>query len=636
MGDRALLSTRLLLILLATALFPTAILLQVLRIQILEGSDLKALWGEQAIDYVPIPAERGQIVDVNGRILVNNTVSYRVIVDPLAPRTTRDGLRQVARTLASHTGRSADHYLARINGAPRGSRYILLDRGVPRAAFAALRELNVRGLILEEEFKRRYNYGSLASHAIGFVNHEYLGMTGIEAGYHSFLQGQDGEQQVQRDRAGRIRAVVGAPRRRPVAGHTIRTTIDARIQAIVEQELEAGVLRARADRGTVIVLDPETGAIRAMANYPAFDPNQPASADERAQRNFAIADMIEPGSTFKLVTAVAAVEQGVLRTDEIFHTPADGKRLIHGQWMRDHDPLGSIDFRNVIQKSSNVATAEIAMRLDNQSFYQYARNFGFGNLTGIDIPNEAAGRLQRPFEWSKVTLPWMSIGYEVQVTPLQMAMAYAAFANEGVLMRPYLVEEVLDENGNVVQRTRPNRVRQVVRPETIRELTPVFEGVLTENGTAEFASVEGVRIAGKTGTAQKFVDGRYRTRYRATFVGFYPTDDPKYVCLVLLDEPRTSIYGGYVSGPIFRNITSRMMGLDERLRRDPVVDPDTLMVVVPRLEGFTRDQAETLLDWMDLEYDFSGSGPVINGQDPAPGGRIRRNSEIRLVLGGTR
>lgn len=627
-------NTRALIVLAVMLLLPAGITLQILRIQFLEGGALRSLWSEQAIDAIPIPAPRGQILDASGRILVSNTVSYSVIVDPLAPKTDRADLARIARTLSTLTGKSADDYMARIRQAPRGSRYVVLERGVDRNAHDELRALGIRGLILEEQFRRRYNYETLAAHTLGYVNHNVTGMMGVEASYDGQLRGTNGEQQVQRDRAGRIRAVVGAPRRRPVAGHTVRTTIDARIQAIVEEELMAGVIRARASHGTVIVLDPETGAIKAMANYPTYNPNTPARYSDENRRNYAIADMVEPGSTFKLVTAVAAMEQGVIRDGEIFHTPASGVKSIHGQLMRDHDPLGSIDFRNVIQKSSNIATAEIAMRLDRQVFYQYARNFGFGTTTGIDLPGEEAGRLQRPHAWSAVTQPWMSIGYEVQVTPLQMAMAYAAFANEGRLMRPYVVDEVIDEKGRILEKTRPHVIRTAVRSSTLKNLYPIFESVLTEQGTADFARVDGVAIAGKTGTAQKYINGRYQARYRATFVGFYPTDDPKYVALVLLDEPRTSIYGGVVSGPIFRNITQRILALDSRLRRETVVDRDTLMVVVPSIEGMRRDDATTLLKGMGFRYEMAGKGEIVEAQQPKPGSRIRPRTELNLTLGG--
>ncbi len=626
--------TRILLVLGVVILFPLAITVQMVRVQMFEGANLRALWNEQALDVVPIPAQRGQILDAKGRILVSNTVTYSVAIDPLVPNTQQAHINEILQTLARHTSRSFDEYRQRVRNAPSGSRYIVLERNASREAYLALKELGYRNTILEEQYRRRYNYNQLASHVVGHVNHNIDGVMGLEASYNRALRGRDGEQQVQRDRMGRIRAMVGAPRRQPEMGYTLRTTIDAHIQAIVEEELAAGVRRARANYGTVIVMDPRTGAIKAMANYPTFNPNTPGSDNPEFLRNYAISDMIEPGSTFKLVTAVAAIEQNVVQLDEMFHTPESGVQMIFGQAMRDHNPLGSLTFSDVIKKSSNIATSEVAMRLNRETFYQYARNLGFGSSTGIDLVNEEAGRMRRPFEWSQVSLPWMSIGYEVQVTPLQMVMAYGAFANNGVLMRPYIVEEVLNEYGDPVSVTKPTAIRRAIRPETIRKLTPVFEGVVTEDGTAEFARIEGIAIGGKTGTAQKLIDGRYRTQYRASFIGFFPTDQPQYVCLVLIDEPKTSIYGGFISGPIFRRITSRIMGMDEHLQKE-IVDEieEGVFAQVPMLRGLEVGSASAFLREMGIRFNVQGSGSFVLSQEPAPGTRLSRGERVSLTLG---
>lgn len=625
---------RILVVLLLVLLLPIAIGVQMVRIQMFEGAELRGLFDAQAIDVVSIPAQRGNILDSRGRILVSNNVSYTVAIDPRVPNTRPEDIGKILTTLGKHTRSSEASYRQKIQQAPRQSRYIVLERSVSRDAYNDLRALGLRNVILEEQYKRRYNYDQLAAHVIGYVNHEIRGMMGLESQYDKVLRGQDGEQQVQRDRLGRIRAIVGAPRRHPVQGHTLKTTIDAQIQAIAEEELRIGVERSRAKHGTVIVMDPRTGAIKAMVNYPTFNPNAPATSDTENRRNFAISDMIEPGSTFKLVTAVAAIEQNVVKMDELFETPSNGVKIIYGQAMRDHDPLGTLDFSNVIKKSSNIATSEVAMRLKKETFYQYARNLGFGSTTGIDLSSEESGRMQRPFNWSNVTLPWMSIGYEVQVTPLQMVMAYGAFANDGYLMRPYIVDEIIDERGNTIEKNRPTRIRRAIKPETIRTLMPAFEGVVTEDGTAEFARIDGIAIGGKTGTAQKYIDGQYRTRYRASFIGFYPTTEPRYVVMVLIDEPRTSIYGGFISGPIFRRITSRIMGMDENMQRETV---EGVMVMnerkVPHLAGLTRNRAESLLREVGLRPDFQGSGDLVLGQNYTAGDTVERGTRIQLTLG---
>src|SRR5699024_1036444 len=410
-------------------LVPFAIGMQLFRVNFIKGAELRELWSEQAIDYISIPAQRGNIYDDLGSLLATNSIAYKIAIDPKVPGITREQIRQVTDTLGKYSSRSAGYYLRKIDRASNRSRYVVLGKDVEAQAYEALHQLDIRGVILEEDYERRYNFGSLAAHVLGFVNHKMTGMTGLENQYNQQLNGEDGVQQVRRERDGSIYAYVGAPRKQPRQGHSLYTTIDSHIQAIVEEELRAGVARTKSSYGTAIVLDPNTGAVKAMANYPTYNPNNSATLNASSRRNVAVADMIEPGSTFKLVAAIAALEQDKVDYNEKIETPESGKLKIHGQWMRDHDPLGTLTFPEVIAQSSNVAISKIAMRLSRDTFYQYARNLGFGTPTNLDLPNEETGRLQKPYEWSKVTLPWMSIGYEVQVTPIQLAQAYAAFAN---------------------------------------------------------------------------------------------------------------------------------------------------------------------------------------------------------------
>ena len=633
MNQRSSIMGRMFLLLGLLMLLPTAILVQILRINFVEGDGFRELWSSQAIDFISIPAQRGNIYDANGSLLVTDTAIYKVAVDPLLIRGT-DAVGKIASVLSTHTGRSAQSYINRINSAAARSQYLVLERSVPVQAYDDLTELGLRGLILEEEYRRNYNFGSLAAHVVGFVNHNMDGMAGLESRYNGILRGNDGEQQVRKDRLNQIFAYVGAPRKLPKQGYSLHTTIDSKIQAIVEEELKDGVTRHLAKYGTAIVMDPKTGAIKAMANYPVYNPNAPATIENENRRNFAVADIIEPGSTFKLVTAIAAVEQNAVRFDEIFETPANGQLMIHGQLMRDHDPLGTLTFAEVMAKSSNIATAEIAQRVPPNTFYQYARNMGFGTPSNIDLPGELAGRLQRPYEWSRVTQPWMSIGYEVQVSPIQLTQAYAAFANGGKLMKPYVVESITDEFGNIIEKNEPKRVRRIARPSTIEKLLPVFEQAVSDSGTARWAAVDGLRIAGKTGTAQKFIDGRYQARYRASFVGFFPVEDPEFVILVLLDEPRTSIFGGFTAGSVFKEIAQRVSGLQNSIQRSQPADliAQSSQIVLPNLEGMNADNAQLLLQRSRIPYTKSGRGQYVAAQIPAPGSQVARNTPIELKL----
>ncbi len=615
-------------------ILPVAISLQLLRVNYWAGQDLRNLWSNQAIDAIAIPAQRGNIYDNDGSLLVTNSVAYQVAIDPYIPELTDEKMKEVCSVLAENSSYSMAYCLGKIYTSPEGSRYVVLDENISITAYESLHNLDLRAVILEEEYERVYNFGSLAAHMLGFVNYNLIGVMGLEKEYNKVLKGTDGEQQVRRGRNGEIFAYLGAPSKQPEQGYSLYTTINSHIQAILEEELKTGVIESESNWGSAIVMDPRTGAVLAMANYPAFNPNKPAAGPEENRRNHMISSVIEPGSTFKLVTAVAALEQGKVGLHEKVKTPDSGELLIHGQWMRDHDPLGTLSFPEVIQKSSNIATSKIAMRLSKNTFYQYVRNMGFGTPTGIDLPDEQNGRLQKPYKWSLVTLPWMSVGYEVLVTPLQIAQAYAAFANEGLMMEPYVVEKIVDGNGNTVLRHEPIEVRRIAAKETIKKLYPAFERVVTDSGTAEFAQIEGLAIAGKTGTAQKYIDGRYRHEYRSSFVGFFPVEDPQYLCLVLMDGPQVyPFYGGWVAAPVFQQTAKRIAGLDNNIEKQ-IIDngnENRTWANVPRLRGLTYKKAVALLSNQEIKFKTVGSGQWIIDQKPKGGAELNKGSSITLV-----
>ncbi|MEX0724272.1 MAG: penicillin-binding transpeptidase domain-containing protein [Gracilimonas sp.] len=642
MDERTAILSRMFIILGLILLIPTALGFQLIRINYFEGDELRTLWSKQAIDQIPIPAQRGNIYDANGTLLATNSVDYKIAFDPKVQvngkiGVPREQVNQLIQTLASLTGKSASDYQRKINSAPPHSRYIVLERSISVLAKDEINALNIKGVILEENYRRKYTFGSLAAHTLGFVNHETNGRIGLEAYYNEELKGEDGVRQVRRDPFNRIFEYIGAPKKLPRNGYSLHTTIDAYLQAILEDELQSGVEKHLANYGTGIIMDPKTGAIKAMANYPTYDPNFPASSDDENRRNFAISDMIEPGSTFKLVTAIAAIEQGVVEFDEIFETPENGEIVIHDLILRDHDPLGDLNFQEVIQKSSNVATAEIAMRMKPETFYQYARNMGYGSETNIDLIGEVQGRLAKPYEWSLVTLPWMSHGYEIQTTALQVAQAYAAFANNGMMMRPYLVERIEDKNGSIVKEHKPVGIRRIAKRSTLNKLLPIFESVVADSGTGDLAQVNGLRIAGKTGTAKKVVNGRYTNNYRGSFVGFFPVEDPQYVVFILLDEPKTSGYGGFTAGPVFKNIAMRIAGLDDNIQRSMKSDePEVpLFTQTPSLKGLSKDKAQLLLSNLNLSYDVAGKEGYVTDQIPAAGSPLEVGEKISLTLSET-
>jgi len=636
MDQRTSIMNRMFLVLGLVLLIPCALGFQLVRINFFEGEQLRNLWSKQAIDYIPIPARRGNIYDANGTLLATNSVDYQVALDPKVEGFDQQQQNKLISRLSELTRYSRRYFERKIEHAPSRSRYIILAKNLSIVQRDEIKALDIHGVILEETYQRKYTFNSLAAHVLGFVNNSLDGQIGLESFYNKQLKGIDGRQQVRRDANNNIFEYIGAPKRLPRQGYSLQTTIDAYIQAILEDELKAGIERTKSNYGVGIILDPRTGAVKAMANYPSFNPNAPGSSANENRRNFAISDMMEPGSTFKLVTAVSAVEQGKVKLNEVFET-GDGEKEIFGLKIRDHDPLGTITFEEVIQKSSNVATAEIALRLEPEVFFQYVRNFGFGTPTNIDLSGEVDGQLSKPFEWSKVTLPFMAHGYEILATPIQIAQAYAAFANNGVMMKPYLVDRIIDAKGNTVMRHRPEKIRRVSQTKTIEKLLPVFESVVADSGTANWAYVEGLPVAGKTGTAKKVVDGRYQNKYRASFVGFFPADDPRYVCYILLDEPKTSIYGGYTAGPIFRQTATRIAGLDSDIQRKMRLEEGNteLITQVPSFKGLTRSQAVAVLSELNLPYVFEGSKGFIVSQSVAPGDTLQPDQIIKISLSET-
>jgi cell division protein FtsI (penicillin-binding protein 3) len=615
-------------------LIPFALILQLLRINFWAGRDLRALWSDQTIGTISIPAKRGNIYDDKGRLLATNSVTYHAAIDPHLPGITRVQVNKVSKTLAAYTSYSARHYEHKIRSVPRHSRYLVLDKNIPAAAYDSLQALHIRAVILGKKYQRVYNFGSLAAHTLGYVNYTMNGRTGLEKEYNKQLKGTDGKQQVRRNRQGEISAYLGAPKTQPKEGYSLYTTLDMHIQAILQEALKQGVKQSKSNYGTAIVLNTRTGAVKAIANYPTFNPNHLHTLSNDNRINHAIADMIEPGSTFKLVAAIAAVETHKVNLTEEIKTPANGQLLIHGQWMRDHKPLGTMTFPQCIQESSNVCVSKVAMRLSNDTFYQYARNLGFGTLTGIDLPNEAPGKLKKPYKWTKVSLPWMSVGYGVQVTPIQLAQAYAAFANDGMMMEPYIVKKIVDGRGNVIMHRKPIEVRRVAKAKTIKKLKPVFEGVVSDSGTAPKARVKGLPIAGKTGTAQEYINGRYRHIYRGLFVGFFPVKHPKYLCVVVMDKPHVYPYfGGWVAAPVFHHVAKRIAGLDPDIEQKIINDTraDTVWARMPDLRGLPIADAKAMLQNLGLPFTVKGKGFRVIAQAPKHDAILKKGKKITLI-----
>jgi cell division protein FtsI (penicillin-binding protein 3) len=418
------------------------------------------------------------------------------------------------------------------------------------------------------EPKRFYPKGRTAAHILGFANIDSKGIAGIELLYEDYLRGEFSSVSIGRDARGNS---LESGVNESLAGNNIILAIDEGIQHIVERELSAAMEEWNAKAAVAIMMNPVTGEILAMANRPTFDPNNPGQSRAESRRNRAITDIYEPGSTLKSILAAAALEERIVGLHDEFDV-SKGFIVVGGKPVRDIHRNEILSFQEVIQRSSNVGAVQVGLKVGVEKYYSYIRKFGFGEKTGIDFPGEVRGILRRPEDWSGTSIAALSIGQEIGTTPLQVLRAYAAIANGGLLMKPYIVSEIISNKGEIVRSVTPTIERRVVSVETAETVKEILKTVVEVGGTAQRADVNGNLVAGKTGTAQIFdeKEGRYsKDRYVSSFVGFVPADDPKVALIVVIYEPTGKNYGGLVAAPVFKNIVEHTFAyLEVPMERD--------------------------------------------------------------------
>lgn len=634
MKTRDQLLVRLYVVLTVLSIAPVLVMGKLLYLNLHDGAALRAEGARQAQTFVEIQAMRGAILDQAGRTLAVTTDRYDVAVDP-----TVEGFSAQADMFfekLSKLTQVPEAELRRRLARRTSTKYGILLRGVSNQHKETVETWEVPGVMLERRFARRYNYGRTAAHVLGHVDPELNGLAGLEQQYDAVLRGQPGRRDARRNRLLHKKIDAGGQVIEPKDGQTLVLTLDLIRQTILEEELARGVAESQANWGTAVAMDPRTGAILAMASVPTYDPNQAGAYPVETRRNRAIHDRYEPGSTFKLVTAIAAIEQGKVALEDSIDT-GPGWKYLHGFTLKDTRAHGVITFADVIAQSSNIGTALVAERLEPGVFYQYSRNLGFGQPTLVDLPGEVEGRLTKPSGWRSGTRSSMSRGYALDATPLQVLTAYCALANGGLLVRPYLVAERRNMAGEVVWKARQDSIRRAFRSETARTLLPVFERVVNQ-GTAKLAQVEGLRIAGKTGTAMKVKDGAYSAGdYRASFVGFFPADDPQVALLVVLDEPRSSIYGGAVAAPVFQRTVRRWLDtfprIAERLAPADSLPSSPPVFAVPAVTGLPFEAARSRLLAAGYRPEADARPWMrVTAQKPTAGTEAAPGTHIQLTL----
>ena len=529
------------------------ILFRLVSLQVLQAAELTARADRQHQKSVTLEGARGTVTDRHGKVLAMNVEVPSIFGVP----TSLDSPASAARSLSPvlHIRREEIEKKLR-----QDKHFVWLARKVEPDQGRRLEQLSIDGIGMVMEGRRFYPKGPLLAHVLGFVGMDGVGLEGLERRYESQLHGEKRLTILQRDALGRTVFPKDLREQVPATGQALTLTIDEVIQYIAEKELEEAVDHARAKSGTIIVMEPRTGAILAMAVSPRFDPNAVASLTADRWRNKALTDTYEPGSTMKVVVAAAALEERVMMPGSMLFGE-NGRMTIANTTIHDHEKLGWMTFAQMIQKSSNIGAAKTGMLVGDQRLYRYLQAFGFGQRTDIDLPGEVSGLLKSPREWGRRSLASISMGQEVGVTPLQMITAVSAIANDGVLMKPYVVAEVRDQKGQRMKEILPQVKRRVVSPATARTLTTIMEGVVT-SGTGTKAAIPGFRVAGKTGTAQK-VDPRIGTYSSAlsigSFVGFVPADAPRLAIIVVVDEPQGEAWGGVVAAPVFRRVGEQVL-----------------------------------------------------------------------------
>lgn len=525
-----------------------AVALRAIQLQAFDGERLARMGERQHLQEWIVQPERGTIFGRGGDALAISIEAQSVYVRPRRLKVTGDVVADVARALDMKRGDVRRRMTA-------SEPFVWLKRQVTPREAQRVRRLKVEGIGFYHEPKRYYPQGRLAGQALGVVGRDAQGLEGVERSYDRYIRGETSSWVVERDALGRRMLVAGLDELKLQPGPDVHLTLDTALQHLAEKHLEATVKRYRANGGTVVMADPYTGAILALASYPFFDPNQYQTQERSRWRIRAVTDTYEPGSVFKAVLAAAALEDGVVGQEDLIFCEY-GKYVYGGRAIHDLKEYGWLSFAKVLQLSSNIGVTKVAHKLGKERFHRYIRRFGFGEKTGIDLLGERKGKVRPYHEWYKVDLAATSFGQSIGVTPLQMVMAVSAIANGGLLMRPYLVDRVVGEDGRVLFRNKPEMLHRVVSRETARKVVDILKGVVAEGGTGSRAALTGFETAGKTGTSQKadHVKGGYSKKRVASFAGFVPADEPRFVLLTLVDEPTVQVYGGMVAAPLFRRI----------------------------------------------------------------------------------
>jgi len=621
-----------------------SLIIQLFSVQIGGHEKYSARAEKQQNRVFPIRAERGIIYDRNGEILAYTKDDVSLFADARMLRNNSKRKKKLAAELAKVFGTRPSKYINLINKA-KGN--VCLERKISKEKSLLLDGLVIDGFYKTEDYTRIYSYGNITSHLLGYVDKSCKGRSGFEKLHDEELNGIDGELHVENDAIGRPVSIDYDNSTLAIPGNSFYLTINKVYQKILVNELKQGIKDYKGKSAIGIIANPKTGEILALANIPDFNPHRYYKVSDFVRRNRALTDTYEPGSTMKSIVLAMLLEEDFVNENQIINTE-NGKYRINGALIRDTHKFEKLTVREVLEQSSNIGMVKLSDRIGERDFYKGLRDFGFGNLTSIDLSSESKGRLKKPDRYSGISKAFISHGYEISVTPIQMVMAYSALINGGKLLQPYILDRIVNSEDEIEEEYGETKIRNVISEEISNQIKDIMVGVV-ENGTGSKAQQDNVYVGGKTGTTQKLVDGKYsRKLYNSSFIGFYPADDPEVICFVLVDSPEIGRYGGQVAAPIFGNITRKIMETDFSINRDKnkihreniiqnlvaSVDQNDLeseqlsfanvsentndekykekiiRTTMPNLKNKTLREAISVLSELNIEYSIKGSGII--------------------------
>lgn len=626
-------------------------------LQLIKGEWLSTKASEQQTREIPIEAKRGTIYDTNMKELAVSVTKYTVWCKPVEVKDAKKTSEELAKILDEEY----DDIYKKVNKTSMA--LVKVKRWIDDDTADKITKAGLSGIWVAEDNQRYYPYGNFASYVLGHTSADSTGVAGIELKYNSVLKGTAGKLIVSTDASGKEIPQGSEQYYEPTTGNGLVLTIDEVIQHYSEKAAQKAYEENNAAKVTIIAMDPKTGEIKAMVKKPDYDPNTPTEAiypvykelledckndSEKIKaystmwRNTAISDTYEPGSTFKLITSAAGLEEGVVKEDDKFN--CTGSVMVEGRkikcW-RSYRPHGSETFKQGVQNSCNPVFVEVGRRLGVSKMYDYIEGFGLSKKTGIDLPGEAGSIMYNEKNVGPVELATISFGQSISVTPIQLITAVSAIVNDGNLMQPKLVKAYTDNKGNITKEVESVQVKQVISKETSEKMREIMESVVTEGG-GKIAYLPGYRLGGKTGTAQKVINGSYaQGHYVCSFIGVAPADDPQIVVLAIVDEPTGVMqFGSTTAGPIIKEVMSntlKYLGVEPEYTEEEKEENVKNKVTVPDVRGLTIEDATKVLEDSKLEANIDNDvdikeGTIIKDMFPKPGVSVNEGSLISIYF----